>query len=114
MDHASGFAALAVVSACVIVWGLVSGRLERWDVSAPIAFVVLGVIVTHGPTALVHLQLGSTTIRSLAELTLALVLFADASRVNVRQLRASAALPTRLLAIGLPLAIAAGAVTAEI
>ena len=40
MDHASGFAALAVVSACVIVWGLVSGRLERWDVSAPIAFVV--------------------------------------------------------------------------
>ena len=97
MNHGLDIAVLAVVSACVLVWGLVSARLERWDVSAPIAFVVLGVVVTHGPTAMVHLQLGSTAIRSLAELTLALVLFADASRVNVRELRASAALPARLL-----------------
>ncbi len=111
MDHASGFAALAVVSACVIVWGLVSGRLERWDVSAPIAFVVLGVVVTHGPTALVHFTLHSATIRSLAEVTLAIVLFADASRVNLRALRADAAVPARLLGVGLPLTIAGGAAT---
>jgi sodium/hydrogen antiporter len=114
VNHGLDIAVLAVVSACVVAWSLVSARLERLDVSAPIAFVVLGVVVTHGPTAMVHLQLGSTGVRSLAELTLALVLFADASRVNVRQLRASAALPTRLLAIGLPLTIAAGAATAEI
>ena len=88
MNHGLDIAVLAVVSGCVLAWSLVSARLERWDVSAPIAFVVLGVVVTHGPTAMVHLQLGSTEIRSLAELTLALVLFADASRVNVHQLRA--------------------------
>ncbi len=114
MGHESGFAALAVVSACVIVWGLVSGRLERWDVSAPIAFVVLGVVVTHGPTTLVHFTLHSSTIRSLAEVTLAIVLFADASRVNLRALRADAVIPARLLAIGLPLTIAAGAATAAL
>jgi NhaP-type Na+/H+ or K+/H+ antiporter len=114
MGHDSGFAALAVVSGCVILWGLVSGRLERWDVSAPIAFVVLGVIVTHGPVVLVHLSLHSSTIRSLAEVTLAIVLFADASRVNLRALRAEAAVPVRLLAIGLPLSIAAGAATAAL
>ena len=114
MEHTSGFAALAVVSACVIVWGLVSGRLERWDVSAPIAFVVLGVVATHGPTALVHFTLHSSTIRSLAEVTLAIVLFADASRVNLRALRADAAVPTRLLVVGLPLTIAAGAATAAV
>ena len=114
MGHESGFAALAVVSACVIVWGLVSGRLERWDVSAPIAFVVLGVVVTHGPTALVHFTLHSSTIRSFAEVTLAIVLFADASRVNLRALRADAVIPARLLAIGLPLTIAAGAATAAL
>ena len=51
----------------------------------------------------------SSTIRSLAEVTLALVLFADASRVNVRSLRTDAALPARLLGIGLPLTIGAGA-----
>ncbi len=114
MGHESSFAALAVVSACVIVWGLVSGRLERWDVSAPIAFVVLGVLVTHGPTALVHFTLHSSTIRSLAEMTLAIVLFADASRVSLRALRADAAIPGRLLGIGLPLTIAAGAATAAL
>jgi NhaP-type Na+/H+ or K+/H+ antiporter len=109
MNHDLNIAALAVVSACVLLWGLVSARLERWDVSAPIAFVVLGLAVTHGPTTLVHFNLHSSTIRSLAEVTLALVLFADASRVHVRALRADAALPARLLGIGLPLTIGAGA-----
>jgi len=106
--------ALAVVSACVLLWGLVSARLERWDVSAPIAFVVMGLAVTHGPTGIIHVNLHSSTIRSLAELTLALVLFADASRVNLRSLRASAGLPARMLGIGLPLTIAAGALTAAL
>jgi NhaP-type Na+/H+ or K+/H+ antiporter len=114
MGHDASFAALAVASACVILWGLVSGRLERWDVSAPIAFVVLGVLVTHGPIALVHFNLHSSTIRSLAEVTLAIVLFADASRVNLRALRADAVIPARLLGIGLPLTIAAGAATAAL
>ena len=109
MTHHLNITALAVISACVLVWGLVSARLERWDVSAPIAFVLLGLVVTHGPTALVRVELHSSTIRSLAEVTLALVLFADASRVNVRALRADAALPARLLGIGLPLTIGAGA-----
>ena len=94
------------------MWGLVSARLERWNVSAPIAFVVLGLVVTHGPTTLVHFNLHSSAIRSLAEVALALVLFADASRVNVRQLRADLALPVRLLGIGLPLTIGAGAALA--
>jgi sodium/hydrogen antiporter len=109
VNHDLNIAALAVVSACVLIWGLVSARLERWDVSAPIAFVILGLAVTHGPTTLVHVKLHSSTILSLAEVTLALVLFADASRVNVRALRTDAALPARLLGIGLPLTIGAGA-----
>jgi NhaP-type Na+/H+ or K+/H+ antiporter len=114
VSHEDGIAALAVVSGCLALWGLVSARLERWDVSAPIAFVVLGLVATHGPTALVHINLHSSTVRTLAEVTLALVLFADASRVNARQLRASAAQPMRLLCIGLPLTIAAGAATAAL
>ena len=109
MNHDLNIAALAVISACVLIWGLVSSRLERWDVSAPMALVVLGLAVTHGPTTLIHVNLHSSIIRSLAEVTLALVLFSDASRVNVRALRADAALPARLLGIGLPLTIGAGA-----
>ena len=112
MDHALNVTALSIVAACIVVWGLVSARLERWQVTAPIAFVLLGLVVTHGPVALTHLQLHSSTIRSVAEITLALVLFSDASRVNARALRADIGIPSRLLGIGLPLTIGAGAAVA--
>lgn len=112
MEHGLDTFTLAVVSACVVVWSLVSGRLERWSISAPIAFVVLGLVVTHGPVHLIELNPHSSTILSLAEVTLALVLFTDASRVNLHQLRHDLGLPVRLLAIGLPLTIGFGTAAA--
>jgi NhaP-type Na+/H+ or K+/H+ antiporter len=48
----------------------------------------------------------------LSEVTLVWVLFADASRVRLRDLRGDLGLYTRLLAVGLPLTIAAGALLA--
>ncbi len=110
-DHGLNTAALAVVAGCFIVWVLVSTRLERINITAPMAFVALGLVVTHGPfhlVHLVHLNPHSTTLRSLAEVALAVVLFADASRVHVRALRRDVGLPLRLLAIGLPLTIGVG------
>jgi NhaP-type Na+/H+ or K+/H+ antiporter len=103
---------LVVVSACVLVWTLVSGLVGRWSISAPIAFVALGLMATHGPVRLITLNPHSSTILSLAEVTLALVLFTDASRVNVHQLRQDIGLPVRLLAIGLPLTIGFGTAAA--
>jgi NhaP-type Na+/H+ or K+/H+ antiporter len=112
VGHELNATAIAVISACVIVWGVISARLERWDITAPIAFLLLGLATANGPMALIHINLHSTDVRSLAEITLALVLFADASRVNVRALRADLALPARLLGIGLPLTIGAGTAVA--
>lgn len=112
MDQTLNVSVLLVVASCVVLWGLLSARLERWQITAPIAFVFLGLVVTHGPVVLVHLRLHSSTIRSLAEITLALVLFADASRVNARALGGDLGIPVRLLGIGLPLTIGAGAVLA--
>jgi sodium/hydrogen antiporter len=108
MDHGVNISAVAVVAGCFVLWALVSARLERLQITAPMAFVALGVIATHGPTALVHLQLQSSTIRDVAELTLALVLFSDACRVNAQALKADRVLPSRLLGVGLPLTIGAG------
>lgn len=112
MDQGLDPTALAVIAGCIAVWGLVSARLKRFLVTAPIAFVVLGLVLSHGPTALIHPQLRSSTIRATAEITLAILLFADASRVNARTLVADAAIPARLLGIGLPLTIGAGAALA--
>ena len=69
----------------------------------------MGLLTSHGPWAVVHLSLRSTTMEQLAEVTLAVVLFSDASRVNLRELMADLALPARLLGIGLPLTIALAA-----
>jgi NhaP-type Na+/H+ or K+/H+ antiporter len=112
VSHGLDTAALATAAGCIILWSLVSHRLERWNISAPIAFVAMGVVVTHGPLAFVHFDPHSSTVRSLAEVTLALVLFTDASRVNVHELRHDLGLPVRLLAIGLPLTIGLGTAVA--
>ncbi len=52
--------------------------------------------------------------RALAEATLALVLFADASRIDFGALRRGFPVPVRLLGIGLPLTIALGALAAGV
>jgi Sodium/hydrogen exchanger family len=52
------------------------------------------------------------SVHVVAEVTLALVLFSDASRVNVTELRRDVWLPMRFLAIGLPLSVAFGSLPA--
>ena len=103
---------LAVVAAIVLGYAGVSRRLERSIVSAAMVFVTAGLIA--GPEVLgwLDLQIGSQGVRVLAEATLTLVLFADASRIDMRLLRREVGLPVRLLGIGLPLTIAAGTVLA--
>jgi sodium/hydrogen antiporter len=56
----------------------------------------------------------SATVRTLAEATLAVVLFADASRIKLSPLRREYAVPLRMLGIGLPLTIVAGAILATV
>ena len=76
--------------------------------------VFTGVGLLVGPEVLgeIDLESSSGTVRALAEATLALVLFCDASRIDLRLLRREVGVPVRLLGIGLPLTIALGAVTA--
>jgi sodium/hydrogen antiporter len=99
---------LAIVAALVFGWGTLSARLERFDVTAPITFVVAGLLLTHGPLAFLGIQPSNELIKELAEFTLALVLFSDASRVGLHELRAEAGLYLRLLGAALPLTIALG------
>jgi NhaP-type Na+/H+ or K+/H+ antiporter len=112
VEHGLDTEVIAIVAGCAVLWGLVSARLERVDITAPIAFVALGLVVANEPLELIEIETRSETVRSIAELALALVLFADASRVNLRRLRADAAIPVRLLGIGLPLTIGLGAALA--
>lgn len=103
---------LAIVSLALLAVAAISQRLHGTPITPAMVFVALGLIV--GPRVLDGLDMSSTstTVRTLAEATLALVLFCDASRIDLRELRREAGVPLRLLGIGLPLTIALGAVLA--
>jgi sodium/hydrogen antiporter len=103
---------LAIVAALIFGWGTVSARLERFDVTAPIIFVLAGLLLTHGPLTVLHVAPSNELIKALAEFTLALVLFSDASRVGLHELRVDASLYVRLLGVALPLTIGLGTVLA--
>jgi sodium/hydrogen antiporter len=103
---------LAIVAALVFAWGTLSARLERFDVTGPIIFVLAGVLLTHGPLAVLSVNPAPELVKALAEVTLVLVLFSDASRVGLRELRADAGVYARLLGIGLPLTIGLGTLLA--
>jgi len=103
---------LAIVAASLLGYAGLSRRLERTVFTAPMLFVAAGLLVGTEGLGWLDLGLGSSAVRALAEATLALVLFADASRIELVALRRDVALPARLLGIGLPLTIAAGTVIA--
>lgn len=112
MEHGLDTELVVVVAAVVVGWGLVSARVERFDLSAPLVFVAMGLVLANGPVAVVDVNVHSETLRTIAEFSLALLLFSDAARVNVRELRRDAGVPVRLLFVGLPLSIALGTLAA--
>ncbi|MFE6132207.1 cation:proton antiporter [Streptomyces sp. NPDC056437] len=98
----------AAVAAVTVGYALFSRRLASTPVSAPMVFTGFGVLI--GPVGMDVLDLGHDAgpVLTLTEAALALVLFTDAMTVRRRHLRTEGFLPLRLLAIGLPLSIAAG------
>ncbi len=103
---------LAIIAGLVFAWGTLSARLERFDMTAPLLFTGAGVLLAHGPLAVLEVTPSRAVVKALAEGTLALVLFSDASRVAPAQLKADMRLYLRVLGIGLPLTIAMGTLLA--
>src|SRR5580704_705757 len=103
---------LAIVAALVFAWGTLSARLERFDVTAPIIFVLAGLLLTHGPLAFLSFLPSHQLVKYLAEFTLALLLFSAASRGGLYGLRRDAVLYGPLLGPALPLTIGLGTLLA--
>lgn len=102
-----------VFAAVLLLYTLLSNRLAGTAVSAALIFALSGLVVgsvAGGADIEPHaLESGAQeAVLLLAELSLALVLFADAATLGLRRLRAGPTLPKRLLGIGLPLTVAAG------
>jgi hypothetical protein len=106
-----GFVAVAIA---VIAYALVSAKAQRGILTPPMAFALVGVVVGAAGLGLIELDIEAGVVHGLAEITLILVLFTDASRIDLKLLVREHDLPVRLLLIGLPLTIALGAVVAVV
>jgi NhaP-type Na+/H+ or K+/H+ antiporter len=106
--------ALPVVALAVLGVAAFSRRMVGTSLTPAMVFVAVGVLVGPLVADAVDPSATSSSTRTLAEATLAVVLFSDASRINLRALRREYGVPVRLLGIGLPLTIALGAVAADL
>jgi NhaP-type Na+/H+ or K+/H+ antiporter len=97
---------LAIFFGLIVVYGAFAVWLGRFSITMPIIFVAVGALLAPGGLV------ASEDVELLTEMTLALLLFADASTLNFRKVRDDALLPTRLLFIGMPLIIALGGILA--
>ena len=98
----------AILAAFVFLYSLTGARLGRTPISGAIIFAFFGLIFGPLGLGLLNLEIDTDGLGMLAELTLALVLFTDASKANFRVLQHSFRFPLRLLLIGLPLTIFLG------
>jgi NhaP-type Na+/H+ or K+/H+ antiporter len=99
---------LALIALFTLVYSSVAGAVERTWISGPIVFTCFGLLVGPIGLDLLSWETDGETIRSLAEVTLAMVLFTDAAGADMSVLKKTAGLPARLLLIGLPLTILLG------
>ncbi len=101
--------ALAVVLFC---WAIVSERLAARNLTGPVVLLVGGFLLGNPSWGIVTVDIESSTVHHLAEITLGLLLFADASAVPLAAARHDLPLTSRLLGIGLPLSIILGTAAA--
>ncbi|MER7251259.1 cation:proton antiporter [Kribbella sp. NPDC000426] len=105
-------ATFAVLALLVLVWAVTSDLLARLNITGPLVFTVAGYVLGNPDSGLLTVDVETPSIHLIAELTLALLLFSDAARVNVSRLKRDIRLPGRLLAFGLPLSVILGALLA--
>lgn len=107
----SSDAVILIGAGAIFLVTIVSGRLDRVWATEPLVAAVLGIVAAI--TLADPIELESPLILTTLEVTLALVLFSDASRIDVARLRQGYSWPLRMLVIGMPVAIGLGALFAS-
>lgn len=102
---------IGLLAAVLFAYSLVSRRLARAAISGPMVFTTAGILLGPAVLGATDLELTTDTGVLLAEIALAIVLFADAARIDLRTLRDNSSLPGRLLTVGMPMTILLGTIT---
>jgi sodium/hydrogen antiporter len=91
---------LALVGVVIVISALLSGLIERSGLPQVAAFLALGAALGPAGLSAMNLTLDSPTLRVVATLSLALVLFTDAVSLNINEVRRHGALALRVLGPG--------------
>jgi NhaP-type Na+/H+ or K+/H+ antiporter len=102
------YESLALLAGFVLLYSTIAGGVERSWISGPMVFTAFGLLIGPEVLDLLSFETDRETLKLLAELTLALILFTDAAEADLPVLKRVAGLPARLLLIGLPLTILLG------
>ena len=100
---------LALFFLAVLVFAAVSRRVTNRWFTAPMVFVSVGLVLGSGGLGLLVFEPEGEFITLLTEGTLLLLLFSDASQIQLKQLTHHWTVPGRLLGIGMPLTVGLGA-----
>ena len=99
---------LALIALLVAGYALVASRLNRWSVGASLVFLLIGIVLSDDVLGRISLEPEAEPVKLLAEVTLTLLLFVDASTVRAGALRRDASTVARLLIVGLLLTMVVG------
>lgn len=103
---------LVTLAVVLLAFAAISGRIDGTPITAAMFFTAAGLLVGVEALGLVDPSATGEEVKILAEATLSVVLFSDASRIDLRALRGELGVPARLLGYGLPLTLVAGFVVA--
>lgn len=104
---------ILIIAAVIGLYCLLSRKIEASIITLPMIFTGLGLLLGKLGFHLVDPDIERDIVHNLAEITLILVLFTDASRVKAGSLRLSSNIPIRMLLIGMPLTILLGTLVAH-
>ncbi|NOQ93204.1 MAG: sodium:proton antiporter [Methylophaga sp.] len=97
----------------IFVYGLFSKLSERSVITGPMIFMVIGILVSPMVLGLFELHVKASAVKLLAEVTLVLILFVDATQIKLDDIKQSKKkIAARLLGIGLPLTMLLGTLIA--
>ena len=102
-----------VIALVVLGYGYFSKLLLRYNISGPMIFVAVGVFLSPLGVGPSETKLNAELVQIVAEFALIIILFSDASALNLKKLRREWSIPVRLLVISLPITIIAATLIAQ-
>jgi len=109
-----GNMAIIIITLVVLGYGYYSKYLLHFNISGPMVFTSIGILLSPVGFSLVDINLNTEMVTITAEIALIIILFSDASSLNLEKLKAAWGIPFRLLFIGLPITVIFASVVAEV